>query len=127
MRELMLLRHGKSSWDESGVADRDRPLSARGRRDAKMMAAAIAADHPPDRILCSPTRRTRETLGALIPHLADESIIAISDDLYAAGDADYCDVIVAHGGEARRLLVIGHNPATQATALTVVGSGDEAL
>jgi len=126
MPELVLLRHGKSSWDDSGLADRDRPLSARGRRDAAAMAAVIAADHPPDRILCSPTRRTRETLAALLAELGDEPAISIEDELYGP-QGDYSGVVAARGGDARRLLVVGHNPAIQATALALVGSGDKAL
>lgn len=127
MPTLMLLRHGKSSWDEPGLADRDRPLNARGRRDAETMAAVIAQDHWPDRILCSPALRTRQTLAALIPHLADESIIAITDRLYEAGGEDYRHVIVAEGGDSQRLLVIGHNPAIEETASILIGSGDKAL
>lgn len=126
MPELMLLRHGKSSWDEPGLADRDRTLSPRGRRDAEAMATVIAADYPPDRILCSPTRRTQETLAALLSRLGERPDVVIAEELYGQ-PGDYCDVIAAEGGEAEHLLVIGHNPAIQATALALVGSGDKAL
>ena len=122
MPTLMLLRHAKSSWDDA-VADRDRPLSARGRRDAGAMMPAIARDHCPDRILCSPARRTRETLAALLPHIGEVSDITIVDDLYEH-PGDYIDVIARHGGDAERLMVIGHNPAIQETALAVAGAGD---
>jgi phosphohistidine phosphatase len=108
------------------MPDRDRPLAPRGRHAAERMALKIAEpDLLPDRILCSPARRTRETLAALLPHLAGEIDVAIADDLYEP-QADYRPAIAAHRGNAERLLLIGHNPATQATALALVGKGASA-
>ena len=125
MPELLLLRHGKSSWDEPNTADFDRPLSDRGRRDAATMAEVIAAGYPPDRILCSPARRTRETLGPLLKQLGgDEPEIVFEVDLYRREDG-YRDIIAAQGGDSRRLLVVGHNPAIQETAIALIGSGDK--
>ncbi len=70
MSRLLLLRHAKSDWGEAGLQDFDRPLAPRGQRAAADMAKAIsAAGMLPDRILCSPARRTRETLAALRPYL----------------------------------------------------------
>lgn len=127
MLRLLLLRHAKSSWAEPGVADPERPLAPRGRRAAKRMAVELARDeYLPERILCSPTRRTRETLALVLPGLADMSQVAIIDELYEPAQNDYCDVIAALGGDARRLLVIGHNPSIHATALHLVGAADEA-
>lgn len=128
MLRLLLYRHAKSSWDHPGVTDRQRPLAPRGVRAAAQMAAVIAdAEFAPDRILCSPARRTRETLAPLLPHLTDPDIALIIDDLYEPAAGDYRKLISAHGGSAQRLLVIGHNPAIQNSALSLVGSGDETL
>lgn len=125
MLRLMLLRHAKSSWDEAGTADRDRPLSPRGRRAAALMAAEISnRSLLPDRILCSPARRTRETLAALVPHLADETRIAITGELYEPPSGDYLAVIGSRCADAKRLLVIGHNPAIQTTALALAAESD---
>jgi phosphohistidine phosphatase len=105
------------------MADRDRPLSPRGRRAATLVAAEIARRNlRADRILCSPARRTRETLAAILPSLRDETRIAVTADLYEPVSGDYCDVIRRRGDEAETLMVIGHNPALQATAL-VLGDG----
>ncbi len=89
MRRLLLLRHAKSAWDDPGMADRDRPLAPRGLRDAALMAAEIQRRglHA-DRILCSPARRTRETLAALIPDIGDEARIAITAGLYEPPSGD---------------------------------------
>ena len=59
MRELLLLRHAKSSWDDRSLADRDRPLAPRGERAAPAMARWMAGEGLlPDRVLCSPAVRT---------------------------------------------------------------------
>jgi phosphohistidine phosphatase len=109
------------------MADRDRPLSPRGQRDAALMAAELQRQglHA-DRILCSPARRTRETLAALLSGVGDETRIAITAGLYEPPSGDYLSVIAARGTDAGTLLVIGHNPAIQATAL-LLASGPTKL
>ncbi len=128
MLRLLLLRHAKSSWSDPGVADIDRALSPRGRKAAAAMAKAIAArDLTPDRVLCSPARRARETLGALLPELGDEGRIAVIDALYQPPGGDYLGIVKEHGARAGTLMVIGHNPAIQATAVRLIGGGEPGL
>ena len=128
MRDLLLLRHAKAAPGGPGVADRDRPLTPRGRRDAALVGAAIAADEMvPDLVLCSPARRTRETLDAVLASLAPAPRVIVLDSLYGAAHGDYVGAIAEAGGHAKRLLVVGHNPTIHATALTLAGSGDKAL
>jgi phosphohistidine phosphatase len=122
MPQLLLMRHGKAV-ERTGVADRERGLTSRGRRDTETIGGLVARDYPPDRILCSPSLRTRETLEALLPNLGEVSDIAFVEDLYDP-PGDYVDVIAANAGAAGRLLVIGHNPAVQETAITLIGTGD---
>lgn len=67
MKQLLLLRHAKSAWPD-GVADHDRPLADRGRRDAPRMGAYIAkAGLQPDFALVSSALRTQETWGLVAP------------------------------------------------------------
>jgi len=122
MPRLLLLRHAKSSWADPGLADSDRPLAPRGRRAAERMAAVIAsrADLVPDRILCSPVRRTRETLAPLLARLGNSRQVSVADELYEPAAGDYRNIIASYGGSSRHLLVIGHNPAIQATALALI-------
>jgi phosphohistidine phosphatase len=125
MLRLLLLRHAKSSWADPGMADRDRPLAPRGQRAAALIGGELARRRLfPERILCSPARRTRETLAALLPHLASESRIAITAELYEPPTGDYLHAIARRGGDARSLMVIGHNPAIQATALDLAGNAE---
>ena len=92
------------------------------------MARAIdAQDLVPDRILCSPSRRTRETLAALLPYLGGEGRVAIDPRLYESGPSDYLAAIARSGNDASALMVIGHNPAIQATARQLAGTGEDRL
>ena len=62
MKTLLLLRHAKSSWDNSELADHDRPLNGRGRRDAPRMGQLLAQhDLTPDLIVTSAARRAATT------------------------------------------------------------------
>ena len=110
---------------EPGMADRDRPLTRRGRRDAALMGKAIAAE-PPDSILCSPAKRTRETLEEILPLLPNKPHVGFIDALYGA-PGDYLEAIADNGEDAKRLLVVGHNPAIHVTALLLAGSRETEL
>ena len=128
MMRLLLLRHAKSSWDVPGQADFDRTLATRGRRAATMIGEHLSTHRLiPDRILCSSARRTRETLIGILPMIASDVDIRITRDLYEVGTDAYIDTITALGGGARTLLLIGHNPTVQETALELIGSGNPAL
>jgi phosphohistidine phosphatase len=128
MPRLLLLRHAKSSWDDHRLADIDRPLAPRGHRAARLIAEAIGErGFRPDRVLCSPAVRTRETLAALVSHLGDKDIeIEIADGLYEPHSGEYRAVIADHGDAAKTLLVIGHNPAIQATTVLLADGKDPA-
>lgn len=125
MKTLTLMRHAKSSWNDGSLADRDRPLNARGRRAAPAMARWMA-DHDlvPDRVLCSPAVRTRETWALAAPHLG-EPPADFPEELYGAPADRMLDVVRRDGGGAGRLLVVGHNPGLEALAAALAGSGSE--
>ena len=126
-RLLLLLRHAKAEQPSAGMGDPERPLAPRGRRDAGLVGARIEADGLlPDLILCSPAERTRETLSALGPAFSDTATV-FPDELYEPASGDYIEAIRAQGGDARSLLVIGHNPAIQRSALVLIGEGKRAL
>jgi len=128
MPRLLLLRHAKSSWGDPGLPDSERPLSPRGRRNAAAIARAIEADGlMPEKVLCSPARRTRETLAALLPYLDGEGRVAIEPKLYDSTPGDYLAAIARSGGEARSLMLIGHNPTIQATARWLAADGEPGL
>ena len=67
-KQLFVLRHAKSSWDDPGLEDHERPLAPRGIRAVELLAEYLRANRiEPDQVLCSSARRTRETLEGVCP------------------------------------------------------------
>ena len=61
MKQLLLLRHAKSSWDDSELVDHDRPLAPRGRRAVRLIAEHLGREGVTlALVLCSSARRTLE-------------------------------------------------------------------
>jgi phosphohistidine phosphatase len=122
MRQLLLLRHAKSSWDDAAQSDHARPLNPRGRAAAKAMREVIRnLGLTPDVILVSSARRTLQTLDALAPW--DETpIIEMMDGLYLATPAKILGIIGGVSETVRSLMVVGHNPGLHELAMTLTGA-----
>jgi phosphohistidine phosphatase len=126
---LELLRHAKSSWDDPGLADRDRPLAPRGIKACDRLRKHIRKSGlAPDLVLCSPAARAVQTWEGIRAGLAVEHSVRIEDSLYAA-DADRLLARLNDVSEAAEsVLLIGHNPALEELALVLAGDGEaEAL
>ena len=125
MSHLLLLRHAKSDWGDPGLTDHDRPLAPRGERAADRMRAHLLANAlRPELVLCSSSRRTRETLDRLAPAFADAEIL-IEDELYGAGRTELIERLRTVPDEVGTVAVIGHNPGIQDLALDLAGTGDD--
>ena len=62
MKTLTIIRHAKSSWEQEGLSDFERPLNERGRRDAPVMAARLKqAVGQPELLVSSPALRAITT------------------------------------------------------------------
>ncbi len=122
MRQLMLLRHAKSSWDDPKLPDHARPLNQRGRHAAAAMREAMRGlGLAPDVVLVSSSRRTLQTLEALGPW--DETpLIEPLDALYLAGAGQLLQVLNGVAETARSVLLVGHNPGMHELALMLAGS-----
>jgi phosphohistidine phosphatase len=117
VRKLLLLRHAKSSWDEPGLGDFERPLSARGERAAVLMGVWLAQEGlVPELVLCSPAVRTRDTLRRLLPALSPEPAVRFAEDLYAAEPAAILRRVAGVDDAVRCVLVLGHNPGLEELA-----------
>jgi phosphohistidine phosphatase len=122
---LYLLRHAKSSWDEPGRPDRERPLAPRGVRDAKRVAEHLRRQRVvPELVFCSPAVRTRETLELVLPALAGVAV-HVEDELYGARSEALLERLRTVPEEVGSVMLIGHNPALQDLALTL--ASDNAL
>jgi phosphohistidine phosphatase len=123
MRTLYLLRHAKSSWDDPGLPDRERPLTPRGVRDAKRIAKHLRRlEFTPELVLCSSARRTRETLELVRPALAVVPV-SIEDGLYGASSETLRERLRAVPDEVGSVLLVGHNPGLRDLALALASRG----
>jgi phosphohistidine phosphatase len=110
-RSLVLLRHAKAAHS-SGVPDIDRPLTARGHADAGAAGAWLASlGAVPDLVLCSPSRRTRETWHAVSIALGAEPPVQYEQEIYEGACPELLKLINAVGPAATTVLMIGHNPS----------------
>ena len=125
-KQLMLLRHAKSSWDDPGLADHDRPLAPRGHRAAELIADHMRTESvAPALVLCSASRRTRETLDLIEPALREDVSVQIERELYAASEYGLLERVQAVDEGVESVLLIGHNPGIEQLALTLAGSGEK--
>jgi len=121
-RTLLLLRHAKSSWDDADLADGERPLAPRGRRAAAALGAHLARRRIAiDLVLCSTSRRTRETLALLA--LDPKTPVAFEEKLYLASARTVLARLRRLPARAGSVLVIGHDPGLDHLARLLVGGG----
>jgi phosphohistidine phosphatase len=126
LRQLLLLRHAKSSWDDPSLGDHSRPLSRRGREAAVAMGAAMRElGLVPDVVLASSAQRAQETLAGLGPW-EEMPIIEIMDALYLASATQLLKVLNGVAETVRSVLLLGHNPGLQELAVQLAGSARNA-
>jgi phosphohistidine phosphatase len=123
-RRLVLMRHAKSARP-FGVPDEDRPLSGRGRRDAQAAGRWFATEGPrPDLTLCSTATRSRHTWEIVCRSMPSIPTRYLTE-LYEADADGVVDLAAATSEEVKVLVVVGHEPTTSVTALTLAGRGSD--
>ncbi len=110
MDRLILLRHGKAEADASSGKDFDRALTDRGRRDAVLVARALAdAGLAPDLVLVSPAARAAQTwdvAAAMFPRARVEAFL----QLYEISSGEILALARGEGAKVGTVMVVGHNP-----------------
>jgi phosphohistidine phosphatase len=127
VKRVWLLRHVKSSWDEPGLADHDRPLAPRGRKAAKRIGRWVS-EHGvrPELVLCSTARRARATLDLVSADLgASETMIEAG--IYHASADDLLARLSVLPADVADVLVIGHNPALHELICMLAPPGPQAF
>ena len=122
-RRLTLLRHAKSSWSDPACDDIDRPLNARGKRDAPEMGERLRQRGArPSLILTSPAKRARQTarlvaraIGYPIEFLQRE------DELYLATPETIIAVLARQDASFHDVVICGHNPGLTELASQLTG------
>ena len=112
MKKLFLIRHAKSSWEDTSLADFDRPLNKRGKKDAPFMGSILYKQGvKPDLILSSPAKRAYSTAKKIAKEL-NYSVEKIekSKKIYLSSPAALLDIITKQKEYIQTLLLFGHNP-----------------
>ncbi|MGH8860325.1 MAG: SixA phosphatase family protein [Jatrophihabitantaceae bacterium] len=110
-RQLHLLRHLKSSWADPALRDDQRPLTPRGKRAGRALAAHFRdIDLHVDLVLCSPARRARDTWTAVRPGVRSDPEVRLVPGIYEASATQLLAVVADLDDTVASVLMIGHNP-----------------
>ena len=112
MKRLTLVRHAKSSWNQLGLKDSERPLSERGQRDAPAMGARLAGrGAPPSLIIASSAVRAQATARLIATAFGySQDAVSVEPALYLASPEQLLEVVAAQHDAHPHLLVVAHNP-----------------
>lgn len=112
MKTLLIVRHGKSSWEYEGISDIDRPLKLRGIKDSYRMAEWMANNgYVPDMIISSPAARALNTATIFARSLRLEGLsLVINDSMYTDDEFEILRLITKTNSNITTLAVFGHNP-----------------
>jgi phosphohistidine phosphatase len=112
MKTLYVVRHAKSSWDEEGLSDFDRPLNERGKKDAPSMAKRLKEkDVVPQLLLASPAKRAFSTAKRMAKVLNfDVEKIKTDRRLYHADSEMIISVLQEIKNKHQTVMIFGHNP-----------------
>ena len=112
MKTLTLVRHAKSSWRDTVLSDRERPLNRRGTRDAPIMGRrAVDAGIRPSLIVSSPAVRAWTTASVFATELGYPiEFLQREDDIYLASLDSLLDVVASQDAGFNSLMLFGHNP-----------------
>ena len=121
-KTLIIMRHAKSSWDNPGLADYDRPLNKRGLRDASRMAQWLSeSELIPDQVIASAACRANQTASIVTNELALETDILETRDLYLSDYDAYLEQVSYLPNDVETVLVIGHNPTMESLVYLLSG------
>ena len=125
MKILLILRHAKSSWKESGLADHDRSLNKRGKRDAPRIGELLREQGwVPGMILSSSAKRAKRTAEIVAEESGFGGEILLSRELYAAWPESYIDALNLQPDQNGCIMVVGHNPGLEELLLVLTGEAE---
>lgn len=117
LKQLLIMRHAKSSWGNAQLTDFQRPLNPRGLRTTPRMAEFIQTKGlTPDRIVSSTANRARMTAELFLKNCVgmDSSQLSLTDDFYHAPASVYLDFLRGFSEpDIATLMLVGHNPGLE--------------
>ena len=111
MKELLVMRHAKSDWNNARLSDHDRPLNKRGQEDAPEMGRLLyRLELTPDLIISSTAERAMTTAELVALNCNYEQNIQWTRDFYHADPETYIETLRGIDNQYGRVMVVGHNP-----------------
>jgi len=114
MKTLLVLRHAKSSWKDSSLADFDRPLNDRGKRAADVIGSFLGKEKLcPDLVLSSTAARARETIGLVLESARLVVEVRYDQRLYLASAERLAEIVSQIDEHRSQVMLVGHNPGME--------------
>jgi phosphohistidine phosphatase len=114
MKALLLMRHAKSSWKEKKLPDVERPIKKKAHKDAQRMGHLLCEKElVPQKILCSPAVRARQTVDELVKKCKYNGNIDYIDGLYMAEPSIIIEILRQQSDDLERIMVVSHNPGLE--------------
>ena len=122
MKTLLILRHAKSSWENTNLSDFERPLNKRGLEAAPVMGEVLKKNQfQPEIILSSPAMRARQTAEIIRKTACIKGKVEFEERIYEASPARLLEVISEQNDEVKSIMLVGHNPGLEALVKTLTG------
>ena len=122
MKTVLLMRHAKSDWGAQYATDFERPLNARGQRDAPVMAAFLASHKLlPQIIVSSPAQRAKSTAEFVARERDFTGELRFDRRIYLASAPMLIDVIRELPDSAEKVMLVGHNPGMEDLLMLLCG------
>lgn len=123
MKVLFLVRHGQSSWDDVKLADRERPLTDKGKSDATKMGKRLAeSEVAVDMLVSSPAKRALATAEAIARKLDFKRRSIVQDErIYTGQVDDLLQLVREMDDDHKRVMLVGHNPLLSELVLYLAG------
>jgi phosphohistidine phosphatase len=126
MKELLLLRHAKSSWDNPHLSDFERPLNQRGRYDAPRMGELLhQKDLLPGLILSSPAVRAATTAELVALAAGYAGTIQLIERLYHGSPDNYLGAVREAADPHQRVMLVAHNPGMEECVELLAGRWEQ--
>ena len=112
MKNLFIIRHAKSSWDNTDMSDFERPLNKRGKRDAPFMGKLLSKKKiKVDAIISSPALRALSTAEIFAEQMEFPVKDIIKEEgIYESGIKELEDIVRKLSNEYSTVMLFGHNP-----------------
>lgn len=122
MKTLYILRHAKSSWDDAGLSDYERPLNERGLKDAPLMGRIMKKNSfQPDVIISSPATRAKQTAHLIRDAARIDGEIKFDERIYEASPQALVQIISEIDNRNNSVLIVGHNPGLESLIKFLTG------